>query len=118
MRAPEKSRSIQREIPAIGQRQRIARIIPACVASKAATSADAAAHRAVDGKLAQEEFGVERGHAAKGRAEPDDIVEAGGIAQRAHHVVAVGDRQQPRRKPHRRAAGGAAGACPCHRDCA
>lgn len=48
------------------------------------------------------------GHASRRRPQPDDIAEGCGVAQRAAHVTAVGERLQPGRERRGGAAAAAA----------
>ena len=80
---------------------------PAMAESSSAASADRAGHGAQDGERRP---GVERGpgrDAARGGAKADDVAEAGGVAQRAAEVGAVGDGDHARGQGDGRAAAAA-----------
>ncbi|MNZ87682.1 hypothetical protein D3C78_1065490 [compost metagenome] len=92
------------------QRQRHARIVPGLGAEQTGNIGDRAAHRSFGGQLLDEHLrsGPER-HTPLGRTQSIDVVERRRIAQRPHHVAAVGHRQHAQRQRHRRPAAAAAG---------
>ena len=93
----------------VGERERRGRRAARLHRQQRRKVGDVARHRPVGRQLAEEHLG-RRARPARGPrwAEAVDVVERRRIAQRAHHVAAVGHRQQAQRHRHRRAAAAAA----------
>ena len=111
MRTPLKSRSSGAANSAAGlvdARSAIARSGPAIALSSSATSATLRAIGPSTLSVRPRGRGRPHRHAARRRPQADDAAEAGGIAERAAHVAAVGDRQHAARERDRRAAAAAA----------
>ena len=89
----------------LGQRQRHARIGPACAQQRRRDRPQCAPSEPSSGELRDEQIRPRPArHAALAGAQAGRWFQAGRVAQRAHEVGAVGHQQQALRKRHRRAA--------------
>ncbi|MNQ78691.1 hypothetical protein D3C85_936120 [compost metagenome] len=114
---PANARALEIPLQAGGQvtevvadSQGAAAVITGLGLQQASDVGDAAPHRAFGTQLLDEQFRRRpMGHAALGRAQAEHVVEGCGVAQRPHHVAAVGHRQHAQGQGHGGAAAAAAG---------